>query len=84
MVLEEQIIIGTPGTTLDWCFKQRVLDLTKISLFVLDEADIMIDTQGLSCQSIRIHRWGLLRAALLIPCLPFSSLALKESVTKEL
>ncbi|XP_063273913.1 ATP-dependent RNA helicase DDX25 isoform X2 [Prinia subflava] len=55
-VLEEQIIIGTPGTTLDWCFKQRILDLTKISLFVLDEADIMIDTQGLSCQSIRIHR----------------------------
>ncbi|KAL2295871.1 hypothetical protein Nmel_017396 [Mimus melanotis] len=56
MVLEEQIIIGTPGTTLDWCFKQRILDLTKISLFVLDEADIMIDMQGLSCQSIRIHR----------------------------
>ncbi|XP_029817950.1 ATP-dependent RNA helicase DDX25 [Manacus vitellinus] len=55
-VLEEQIIIGTPGTTLDWCFKHRILDLTKISLFVLDEADIMIDTQGLSCQSIRIHR----------------------------
>uniref|UniRef100_A0A8C3QIZ5 RNA helicase n=1 Tax=Cyanoderma ruficeps TaxID=181631 RepID=A0A8C3QIZ5_9PASS len=55
-VLEEQIIIGTPGTTLDWCFKQHILDLTKISLFVLDEADIMIDTQGLSCQSIRIHR----------------------------
>uniref|UniRef100_A0A8C3Y533 RNA helicase n=1 Tax=Catharus ustulatus TaxID=91951 RepID=A0A8C3Y533_CATUS len=55
-VLEEQIIIGTPGTTLDWCFKQRILDLTKISLFVLDEADIMIDMQGLSCQSIRIHR----------------------------
>uniref|UniRef100_A0A8C3UMA0 RNA helicase n=1 Tax=Catharus ustulatus TaxID=91951 RepID=A0A8C3UMA0_CATUS len=52
----EQIIIGTPGTTLDWCFKQRILDLTKISLFVLDEADIMIDMQGLSCQSIRIHR----------------------------
>uniref|UniRef100_A0A8C5TCJ5 RNA helicase n=1 Tax=Malurus cyaneus samueli TaxID=2593467 RepID=A0A8C5TCJ5_9PASS len=52
----EQIIIGTPGTTLDWCFKQRILDLSKISLFVLDEADIMIDTQGLSCQSIRIHR----------------------------
>ncbi|NWI95008.1 DDX25 helicase, partial [Pitta sordida] len=56
MVLEEQIIIGTPGTTLDWCFKYRILDLSKIILFVLDEADIMIDTQGLSSQSIRIHR----------------------------
>ncbi|NXU47422.1 DDX25 helicase, partial [Turnix velox] len=54
--LEEQIIIGTPGTTLDWCFKRRVLDLRTITLFVLDEADIMINTQGLSCQSIRIQR----------------------------
>ncbi|KAM6043412.1 ATP-dependent RNA helicase DDX25 isoform 1-T1 [Chlamydotis macqueenii] len=54
--VEEQIVIGTPGTMLDWCFKRRVIDLKKISLFVLDEADIMIDTQGLSCQSIRIQR----------------------------
>lgn len=42
---------------LDWCFKQKVVDLKKITLFVLDEADIMIDTQGLSSQSIRIQRW---------------------------
>ncbi|KAM9519598.1 ATP-dependent RNA helicase DDX25 isoform 1-T2 [Guaruba guarouba] len=55
-VLKEQIIIGTPGTMLDWCFKQKVVDLKKITLFVLDEADIMIDTQGLSSQSIRIQR----------------------------
>lgn len=41
---------------LDWCFKRRVIDLKKISMFVLDEADIMIHTQGLSCQSIRIQR----------------------------
>ncbi|XP_010160690.2 ATP-dependent RNA helicase DDX25-like, partial [Antrostomus carolinensis] len=55
-LLKEQIVIGTPGTTLDWCFKRQVIDVTKISLFVLDEADIMMDTQGLSCQSIRIQR----------------------------
>ncbi|XP_033925416.1 ATP-dependent RNA helicase DDX25 isoform X2 [Melopsittacus undulatus] len=55
-VLKEQIIIGTPGTMLDWCFKQKVVDLKKITLFVLDEADIMIDTQGLAGQSIRIQR----------------------------
>ncbi|XP_040981017.1 ATP-dependent RNA helicase DDX25 isoform X4 [Aquila chrysaetos chrysaetos] len=54
--LQEQIVIGTPGTMLDWCFKRRVVDLKKINMFVLDEADIMIDTQGLSCQSIRIQR----------------------------
>ncbi|KFM03309.1 ATP-dependent RNA helicase DDX25, partial [Aptenodytes forsteri] len=54
--LEEQIVIGTPGTMLDWCFKRRVVDVKKINMFVLDEADIMIDTQGLSYQSIRIQR----------------------------
>ncbi|XP_009326647.1 PREDICTED: ATP-dependent RNA helicase DDX25-like, partial [Pygoscelis adeliae] len=54
--LEEQIVIGTPGTMLDWCFKRRVIDVKKIGMFVLDEADIMIDTQGLSYQSIRIQR----------------------------
>ncbi|NXL54299.1 DDX25 helicase, partial [Podilymbus podiceps] len=54
--LEEQIIIGTPGTMLDWCFKCRVVDLKRISMFVLDEADIMINTQGFSYQSIRIQR----------------------------
>ncbi|NWR62291.1 DDX25 helicase, partial [Bucorvus abyssinicus] len=55
-VVEEQIVIGTPGTMLDWCFKQNAVDIKRIKLFVLDEADIMIDTQGLSCQSIRIQR----------------------------
>ncbi|NXG75314.1 DDX25 helicase, partial [Baryphthengus martii] len=52
----EQIVIGTPGKTMDWCFKHKAVDLKKISLFVLDEADIMIDTQCLSYQSIRIQR----------------------------
>ncbi|NWX76425.1 DDX25 helicase, partial [Alca torda] len=55
--LEEQIVIGTPGTMLDWCFKRRAINVKKINMFVLDEADIMINTQGLSCQSIRIQRW---------------------------
>ncbi|NXN10697.1 DDX25 helicase, partial [Indicator maculatus] len=55
-VSKEQIVVGTPGTTLDWCFKLKVVDLQRIRLFVLDEADIMIDTQGLSYQSIRIQR----------------------------
>ncbi|NXN40859.1 DDX25 helicase, partial [Rhinoptilus africanus] len=54
--LEEQIVIGTPGTVLDWCFKRRAIDVKKITMLVLDEADIMINAQGLSCQSIRIQR----------------------------
>ncbi|XP_069737917.1 ATP-dependent RNA helicase DDX25-like isoform X2 [Phaenicophaeus curvirostris] len=56
VALEEQIVIGTPGTMLDWCFKRGLVDVKKIKVFVLDEADIMINMQGLSCQSIRIQK----------------------------
>uniref|UniRef100_A0A673BUW5 RNA helicase n=1 Tax=Sphaeramia orbicularis TaxID=375764 RepID=A0A673BUW5_9TELE len=54
--LQEQIVIGTPGTVLDWCTKFKIIDPKKISVFVLDEADVMIATQGHHDQSIRIHR----------------------------
>ncbi|KAJ1174822.1 hypothetical protein NDU88_000113 [Pleurodeles waltl] len=39
---------------LDWCFKLQIFDISKISVFVLDEADVMIGTQGYSDQSVRI------------------------------
>ncbi|XP_078540031.1 ATP-dependent RNA helicase DDX25-like isoform X1 [Lissotriton helveticus] len=54
--IKAHIIIGTPGTMLDWCFKLQLFDISKISVFVLDEADVMIDTQGFSDQSVRIKR----------------------------
>ena len=41
---------------LDWSLKYRFFDLKKISVFVLDEADVMIATQGHQDQSIRIHK----------------------------
>lgn len=56
VLLEEQIVIGTPGTVMDWCIKLKVIDPKNISVFVLDEADVMIATQGHRDQSIRIHR----------------------------
>lgn len=56
MKLQEQIVIGTPGTMLDWCGKLRFFDPKKIKVFVLDEADVMIATQGHQDQSIRIQR----------------------------
>ena len=49
--------MGTPGTVLDWILKRRAMDPSKIVLFVLDEADIMIATQGQQDQTIRIHKW---------------------------
>ena len=54
--LQDHIIIGTPGTMLDWAVKFKVIDMKKINVFVLDEADVMIDTQGHQDQSIRIQR----------------------------
>ncbi|XP_041861100.1 ATP-dependent RNA helicase DDX19A isoform X3 [Melanotaenia boesemani] len=56
IMLKEQIVIGTPGTVLDWCTKYKHIDPKKITLFVLDEADVMIATQGHRDQSIRIYR----------------------------
>ncbi|XP_076840463.1 ATP-dependent RNA helicase DDX19A [Brachyhypopomus gauderio] len=54
--IQQQIVIGTPGTVLDWIFKLRLIDPKKILVFVLDEADVMIATQGHQDQSIRIQR----------------------------
>ncbi|KAL7306605.1 DEAD-box helicase Dbp80 [Trichogramma pretiosum] len=54
--LSDHIIIGTPGKVLDWAIKFKFFDLKKISVFVLDEADVMIATQGHQDQCIRIHK----------------------------
>ncbi|XP_033238369.1 DEAD-box helicase Dbp80 [Drosophila pseudoobscura] len=54
--ITEHILIGTPGKMLDWGYKFRLFDMKKISVFVLDEADVMIATQGHHDQCIRIHK----------------------------
>ena len=54
--INDNIIIGTPGKVLDWSIKFKFFDLRKITVFVLDEADVMIATQGHQDQSIRIHK----------------------------
>jgi len=53
-LIPSQIIIGTPGTMLDWCIKKKVVDMKRIKVFVLDEADVMIDTQGFKDMSIKL------------------------------
>ncbi|CAA90819.1 ATP-dependent RNA helicase dbp5 [Schizosaccharomyces pombe] len=51
--IDAQIVIGTPGTVMD-LMKRRQLDARDIKVFVLDEADNMLDQQGLGDQSMRI------------------------------
>ncbi|XP_066911932.1 ATP-dependent RNA helicase DDX19A-like [Clytia hemisphaerica] len=53
---DAQIIIGTPGSLLDWIMRHRFFDPKKINIFVLDEADVMISQQGHQDQSIRIKK----------------------------
>ncbi|GAB5586764.1 RNA helicase required for poly(A+) mRNA export [Umbelopsis nana] len=52
MKMEAQLIVGTPGTTMDLA-QRRQLDSRHVRIFVLDEADNMLDQNGLGDQSIR-------------------------------
>ena len=52
----DHIIIGTPGSVLDWILRFKAFDPKKLVVFVLDEADVMISQQGHQDQSIRIKK----------------------------
>ena len=45
-ILTESIIIGTPGTVEDWCYRKRVIDLTRLRICCIDEADAMLATEN--------------------------------------
>ncbi|GAA5913184.1 hypothetical protein JCM8208_001694 [Rhodotorula glutinis] len=52
--LTQQIVIGTPGTMIDMVTKARVLDLREVKVFVLDEADNMLESGSMGDQSISL------------------------------
>lgn len=54
--ITEHVVLGTPGKIIDWALKFKFFDLSKVKVFVLDEADVMIAEQGHHDQSIRIHK----------------------------
>lgn len=51
--IDAQIVVGTPGTVLD-LVRRKQLPVDGIKVFVLDEADNMLDQQGLGEQCIRV------------------------------
>ena len=53
--VEASIVVGTPGTVMDMIGKKS-LDAKKLKVLVLDEADNMLDQQGLGDQCIRVKR----------------------------
>lgn len=51
--IEGQVAVGTPGRVMD-LIKRRLLDPVNIKVLVLDEADNMLDQQGLGDQCTRV------------------------------
>ncbi|KAL4782170.1 P-loop containing nucleoside triphosphate hydrolase protein [Aspergillus varians] len=51
--LEASVVVGTPGTVMDM-IKKRIMVAAKLKVIVLDEADNMLDQQGLGDQCIRV------------------------------
>lgn len=51
----ENVLVGTPGVVND-LIRKRAIDLKNMKVFVLDEADQMLDGQGLGDQCLRIKR----------------------------
>lgn len=49
------VVVGTPGKLMD-LVKRRELDINSASVVVLDEADEMVNTQGMGDQTLRIKR----------------------------
>ncbi|KAE9387847.1 DEAD-domain-containing protein [Gymnopus androsaceus JB14] len=50
-----QIIVGTPGTMID-LIRRKVIDVSDVKVFVLDEADNMLDQDGLGDQTLRVKK----------------------------
>ncbi|KAA8496772.1 ATP-dependent RNA helicase DBP5 [Porphyridium purpureum] len=51
-----QVVIGTPGKLMN-LLKFKNIDANTVRVFVLDEADVMVATQGMGDQSMRIKRY---------------------------
>ena len=49
------IVVGTPGTMTD-LIRRRVIDVSDVKVFVLDEADNMLDKDGLGDQTLRVKK----------------------------
>jgi len=55
--LKDHIIVGTPGTVMD-LLRRRAIDPRNVNVFVLDEADNMLDLQGMGEQSLRVKKFN--------------------------
>ncbi|KAF3989847.1 hypothetical protein FT663_03367 [Candidozyma haemuli var. vulneris] len=54
--ITDNILVGTPGTLLE-LIKRKQVNLSRVKVFVLDEADNMLEAQGMSDQSVRVKKY---------------------------
>lgn len=54
--LECSVVVGTPGTVMDQ-IKKRIFLTQRLKVLVLDEADNMLDLQGMGDQCIRVKQF---------------------------
>ena len=53
--LDAHLVVGTPGKVVDW-LKRRFIDARTIKVFVLDEADNMVEEKGFRANSLLIKK----------------------------
>jgi len=53
--LDSHLVVGTPGKIVDW-LKRRFIDAKTIKVFVLDEADNMVEEKGHRANSLLIKK----------------------------
>ncbi|CAJ2502475.1 Uu.00g098690.m01.CDS01 [Anthostomella pinea] len=51
--VKKAVVVGTPGTVMD-LIRRRQFDVSHLKVFVIDEADNMLDQQGLGDQCTRV------------------------------
>ncbi|KAF7328023.1 hypothetical protein MKEN_00383200 [Mycena kentingensis (nom. inval.)] len=51
--IKAHIVVGTPGTMAD-LIRKRIIDVSQVGVFVLDEADNMLDQDGLGDHTLRV------------------------------
>lgn len=54
--VQAMVVVGTPGTVMD-LIKRRQFDPREMKLLCLDEADNMLDQQGLGDQCLRVKKY---------------------------
>ena len=54
-IVRDQVLVGTPGTIKD-LLQRKAIPADHIKILVIDEADVMLDQQGMGDQTIRIRR----------------------------